>query len=109
MNKYGKWFYLVGMLVAVLAGLFSYQATWLSLVLLLLGVLAAVFYFDSDDVVNFGIRFLVLYAVKDVFAGVPAVGSYLSAIFGAAAAFLGPVVMTTLVVWFVKKYFMGKK
>jgi len=109
MKNYGKWFYLGGMLVAVLAGLFSYQATWLSLILLLLAILAAVFYFDSDDIVNFGLRFLIFAAVKDVFGMIPYIGSYLSTIFGAVFAFVAPVVFTTLIIWFVKKNFMGKK
>jgi hypothetical protein len=51
----------------------------------------------------------VLGAVYNVLDGIPAIGSYLTGIFGAVFAFLGPVVLTTLVIWFVKKYFMGKK
>lgn len=109
MKMYGKWFYLGGMLLAVLAALFSFQATWLSLIFLLLGILAAVFYFDSDDIVNFGLRFLIFAAVKDVFGGIPFIGSYLTTIFGAVFAFVAPVVFTTLIIWFVKKYFMAKK
>lgn len=109
MKTYAKWFYLVGMLVAVLAGLFSYQAQWLSLVVLLLAVLAGIFFVEADDLVHFGIRFLVFVAVQGAFGAIPAVGTYLSTIFGAVAAFLAPVLLTALVVFFVKKYFMGKK
>lgn len=109
MKAYGKWFYLIGLLIAVLAALFSFSATWLALIVLLLAILAGIFFVEGDDLVHFGIRFLVLVAVKDAFGAIPTVGSYLSTIFGAAAAFIAPVLLTALVVFFVKKYFMGKK
>jgi hypothetical protein len=109
MKNYGKWFYLAGMLVAVVAGLFSFQATWLSLIVLLLAILAGIFYIESDDLVNGGIRFLVFVTVQSAFGAIPTVGSYLSTIFGAVAAFLAPVFLTALVVYFVKKLFMSKK
>lgn len=110
MKTIGKWLYFIGLLAAVVVALVGFQASWLSLILLLLGVLAAIFYFDADDIVNLGIRFLVLGAVKDAFGGIPAIGAYLSGVFGAVYAFLGPVVLTVLIVWFVRKYFfLGKK
>jgi len=108
MKAYAKWFYLVGMLVAVVSALF-YQATWLSLVVLLLAILAGIFYMESDNLVNGGIRFLVLFAVQGAFGSIPAVGSYLSTIFGAVVAFLAPMFLTAFVVYFVNKFFMGKK
>ena len=104
----GKWLYLIGLLLAVVAGLFSLSFSWLSLILVLMGILAAVLYLDSDDVVNFGIRFLVLAAVAGALQGVPAVGSFLTGAFSAVVAFLAPVALTLLVVHFVKKYFMPK-
>ncbi len=109
MKNIGKWLYLLGLLVAVVVGLIGFSASWLSLILALVGILAAIFYIDSDDIVNQGIRYLVLGAVYSVLDGLPFVGPYLTGMFGAAFAFLGPVVLTTLVMWFVKKYFFGKK
>lgn len=107
MKAYGKWFYLVGMLVAVVSALF-YQAEWLSLVVLLLAVLAGVFYMETDNLVNGGIRYLVFVAVQGAFGAVPAVGTYLSTVFGAVAAFLAPVFLTAFVVYFFNKFFKGK-
>lgn len=107
MKQYGKWFYLLGMLLAVVSALF-YQATWLSLVVLLLAVLAGVFYMETDNLVNGGIRYLVFAAVQGAFGSIPAVGSYLSIIFGAVVAFLAPVFLTAFVVYFVNKFFMKK-
>ena len=108
MKTIGKWLYLIGLLIAVIVGLVGFSASWLSLILLLLGVLAAIFFLDSDDVVNFGIRYLLFAAVYMVFGDIPAIGTYLSQIFGAVLAFLGPVALTLLIVYFVKKHFMGK-
>jgi len=107
MKIIGKWLYLLGLLVAIIVALVGFQATWLALILMLIGILVGIFFFDSDDIVNLGIRFLVLGAVKDVFEAIPTIGPYLSSVFGAVFAFLGPVVLTVLVVWFVKRYFLG--
>jgi hypothetical protein len=104
----GKWLYLIGLLVALVAGLFGFSAMWLSLILLIVGILAAIFFLDSDDVVNFGIRFLLLAAVAGALSAIPAIGSYLTGAFTAVVAFLAPVALTLLVVHFVKKYFFAK-
>jgi hypothetical protein len=104
----GKWLYLIGLLVAVIAGAFTLSFSWLSLILLLMGVLAAILFVDSSDVVNFGIRYLVLAAVYGALNSVPAIGKFLTGAFGGAVAFLAPVLLTTLVVYFVKKYFFTK-
>ena len=109
MKIIGKWLYLLGLAVAAIVGLLGFSATWLSLILVLMGILAAIFFIDSDDIMHIGIRYLVLQAVFSVLNGIPAVGPYLTGIFGGVFAFLGPVVLTTLVVYFVKKYFFGKK
>lgn len=106
MKSIGKWLYLIGLLIAALAGLLAFSNTWLSLLLVLMGILAAIFYLDSADIVNAGIRFLLLAVVKDAFTGIPAVGSYLGGLFNGVFAFLAPVMLTLLVVYFVKKYFM---
>jgi hypothetical protein len=109
MKTIGKWLYLLGMLIAIVITLIGFSNSIVSLLLALMGILAAIFFLDSSDVVNFGIRYLLLAAVYTVLGQVPAIGTYLSQIFGAVLAFLGPVALTLLVVYFVKKYFMGGK
>ena len=106
MKSIGKWLYLIGLLIAAVAGLFSFANTWVSLILVILGILAAVLFLDSDDVVNFGIRFLVLAAVAGALDSIPAVGPYITGFFHGVVAFLAPVALTLLVIHFVKKYFM---
>ncbi len=105
----GKWLYLIGLLIAAVAGLLSFSNQWVYLLLVIMGILAAIFFLDSDDIVNAGIRFLVLFAVKDALTPIPAVGTYLGGLFTGVVMFLGPVLLTLLVVHFVKKYFMTTK
>ena len=105
MDKIGKWLYLIGLLVAILAALF-FQNAILTLVLLLAAILAGIFYANPDGAADIGLRYLVLYYVADVFSGeLFGVGDYLTTIFEAAVWFLGPYVLTVLVVRFFKKYF----
>ena len=106
MNNLGKWLYFLGLLVAVVTGLIGFSASWLVLILILIAILVGILFFDSADIVNIGLRYLILVAVASAFDPIPAVGGYLTAIFTAVAAFLAPAVLTTLVVWFVKKYFL---
>jgi hypothetical protein len=108
MKTIGKWLYLIGLFIAVIAGLFSLSYSWLSLILVLMGILAAIFFLDSEDVVNFAIRFLLLFAVASALNTIPAVGSYITGMFTSVVAFLGPVALTLLVVHFVKKYIVAK-
>jgi hypothetical protein len=103
-----KWVYLAGMLVAIVAGLLKYSAEWLTAVLILAGILVGVFFFDSDDVVHFGLRFLALAVAASTVSGLYKIGPYLTDIFNAIAGYLGPIVLTLLVVWFLKKYFLAK-
>jgi hypothetical protein len=111
-NDWAKWVYLIGVIVAGLLGAFGGMLglgadinNIISLVLILAGILAGVFFLDSGDVVNFGIRFLLLSAVAGALGAVPAVGTYLSGFFGGVVIFLGPVALTLLVMYFWKKYF----
>ncbi len=109
MKNIFKWVYLIGMLVAVVAALAKFTPDWLTWILMLAGILVGVFFMESSDVVNLGIRFLALMAVAGSLDKLLAVGNYLTTIFNAVVGFLGPVVLTTLVMWFVNKYFRGKK
>jgi hypothetical protein len=107
MKNIAKWVYLIGLLVAVVVALVGFENEWLGLLLILAGIFAGLFFFDPGDVVNLGIRYLVLGAVYAAVDAIPAVGEYLTSIFAAAFAFLGPVVLTVLVMFFVQKYFLG--
>jgi hypothetical protein len=72
------------------------------------GILAAILFLDSDDVVNFAIRFLLLFSVASALDAIPAVGKYISSMFTSVVASLAPAALTLLVVHFVKKYLFVK-
>ena len=102
-----KWVYLIGLLAAIVAALAKFSNDWFTSVLILVAVLVGIFYFDSDDVVNLGIRFVVLTVVAGSMDKLFGIGSYLTTIFVAAVGFIGPAVLTVLVVYFVKKHLLG--
>lgn len=111
-NDWAKWVYLIGLIVAGLLGAFAGVlnlsadiSKYVSWVLILAGILAGIFFLDSGDVVNFAIRFLLLGAVWKALDAVPGVGPYLSGFFGGVFAFLTPVGLTLLFMYFWKKYF----
>jgi len=99
----------VGQLVEIIDALLDFSDTWLTVLLILVAVLAGIFFFDSGEVVNQGIRYLVLVAVAAALDKFIGVGPFLTAIFTAAVVYIGPAVLTVLVVHFVKKYFMNKQ
>ena len=110
MKQIGKWCYLIGMLVMVVGALFFDPIEWLTYILVLAGILAGVFYKDPADVKAFAIRYLGLAAVSTVLAewlnfGDFTIGVWLATIFGAVVVFLGPVLLATLTMHFVKKEF----
>ncbi len=107
MKNLFKWLFLAGLLVAIVVALVNFSAGWLISLLILVAVLAGIFYFDSDDIVNQGIRFLVLVATAAALDKFIGVGSFLTTIFQAAVAYIGPAVLTVLVVHFIKRYFLG--
>lgn len=100
-----KWLYVAGILVASVAGAVGFQNNILSIVLALIGILAGLFYFDSSDLMNFGLRYLIVTAAAGALSAFPAVGGYITGFFTAFAAFLGPVVLTMAIMFFWKKYF----
>ncbi len=105
MGDLWKWVFVLGALVAGIAGAFGFKNDILTWVLILAGVLVGVLWRNTDDLMGFGIRYLLLAAVASSLGAIPAIGSYLSGFFGGFVAFLGPVALTTLVMYFIKKYF----
>lgn len=95
----GRWSYLVGLVVAILAALASFSADWLGIVLLVLGILAGLFFMDSDEVVNYGIRYITLVATATALNLIPAVGTYITSIANAMLSFFGPIILTVLLVF----------
>lgn len=100
-----KWLYIGGALVAALAGAFRFSNDILTQVLIIIGVVVGLFYFDSADLMNFGIRYLVIAAVAASLNALIFIGPYLTGFFTGFVGFLGPVVLAMAVMFFVRKYF----
>lgn len=100
-----KWAYVLGILVASVAGAINFSNEILSIVLALLGLLVGLFYFNSDDLMNFGLRYLIVTAAAGSLGLLPMVGGYITGFFTGFAGFLGPVVLGMAVMFFWKKYF----
>ena len=96
MKSVGKWSYLVGIGVAIVAALAGFSPSWLALVLAILGILAGLFEADTDKVVDYGIRYLTLVVLAGALNEFPVVGSYITTIAGAMLGFFGPIILTVL-------------
>jgi len=97
-----RWVYVGGGLVAALAGAFSFENQILTWLLVLAGILVGLFYADTEDVTNTGVRYLLLGAVYNALGFVPAVGPFITGFFGGFFAFLGPMMLALLFMWFWK-------
>lgn len=108
-----KWLYVGGAVIAGLVAALNFTALdpYLTWVLILVGILVGIFFFDSDDVQNFGLRYLIILAVVAAnplgalsFGGFD-IGNLINAFVGGFAVFLGPIVLTLAVRYFWNKYF----
>jgi hypothetical protein len=104
-----KWLYVAGVVVAGVSAAIAFQNDILTWVLLLVGLVVGFFYFDSADVQNFGLRYLILLAVAAASHGflciAGQIGGYIAGFLDGFAAFLGPVVLAQIIMYFWNKYF----
>ena len=96
MKTIGKWCYLIGLLVAIVTALINYSASWLGLVLIILAILTGLFLGDTDELTNYGVRYLALFAVAAALDAFPFVGPYVTTIAQAMLGFFGPIILTVL-------------
>src|SRR5258708_25614785 len=59
-NSFWKGVYMDGVLLASLAAALSFHNDYLTWVLMVLGVMVGLFYFDSANLMNFGLLYLIL-------------------------------------------------
>lgn len=108
MNKsIWTWLYLGGALVAALAGAFGFSNDILTIILVILGFIVGLLAFETEDLMNAGIRYLVFAITYNALGALPAVGSYLTGFFGGWFNFLAPVFLARGIMYMWKKY-MGK-
>lgn len=108
MSGLWKWLYLGGALVAALAGAFGFSNEILTYVLVIVGFLVGLFYFENDDLMNAGIRFLVFAVTYNALEALPVVGTYLTGFFGGWFFFLAPVFLARVIKYMWTKYMGGK-
>ena len=99
MKTIGKWSYLVGLLVAIVTALIGYSAGWLGLILIVLAVLTGLFLGDTEELTNYGVRYLALFAVAATLDAFPLLGPYVTIIANAMLAYFGPIILTVLLVF----------
>ena len=103
-----KWLFIIGGVTAGVTNALAFQPDYLIWTLMIVGVIVGLFYFDSDDLINIGLRYVIFGAVANAVGGFYKIGSYLGAFFLGFFYYLGPVVLTVVVMYFVKKYLLNK-
>ena len=73
-----------------------------------IGVIVGLFYFNSDDLINVGLRFMIFSAAARSLPGESEFVAYATAFFLGFAFYLGPIVLVMAIVYFVKKYILSK-
>ncbi len=99
MKTIGKWSYLVGLVVAIVTALVGYSADWLGIVLIVLAILTGLFLGDTDELTDYGVRYLALFAVAAGLDAFPFLGPYVTTIAQSMLAFFGPIILTVLLVF----------
>lgn len=103
-----KWLFILGGVVAGVVNMYGFENEFLITALMVVGILVGVFYFDSDDVINIGLRYLIFTAVANSVGGFYVVGPYVNGFLTGFAYYLGPIVLTLVIVYFVKKYLLSR-
>ncbi|MGD8455164.1 MAG: hypothetical protein PVF83_02180 [Anaerolineales bacterium] len=86
-------------LVLALASAFFDLGAWTVQVLIVLGILTGVFHFGKEDLVPLGVIYLGLAAAANAMDSLALVGPFITDIVSAWVGFLGPVVLTALMLW----------
>jgi len=97
-KQIGLWAFLIGLVLAITA-VFVDLGEWIVQGLIILGILTGAFHDFQDDLVRLGIFYLVLSAASGALKELTAIGPILTEIVEAWVAFLGPVVLTALLIW----------
>lgn len=103
MDTVWKWVYAVGAVVAAIAGGLAFSNDILNWLLMLAAVLVGWFYFDPEELGQFGLRVLIVFFAKEGLSLVPAVGGFITGFFGGWVFFLFPVVLAMAVHFFWNK------
>ncbi len=95
-SSVGNWAFLLGVLIAIIVGIFGNVFSWVGLVLLVLGLIVGFMNIKTREVTGFLIASIALLAVSSA-AGLteidmllPSIGTYVASIVSALVAFVAP-------------------
>ena len=94
MDTIWKWLYALGTLAAGILGGLAFQNPIITWVLIVIGVLVGWFYFDAEELGQFGLRVLALWVAREGLSLVPfGVGTFITGFVSGWLGFLYPVVL----------------
>jgi hypothetical protein len=110
-----KWLFILGGVATGVANALANNPDvsmpdYLIWVFVAIGIIVGLFYFNSDDLINIGLRFMIFAAaarslptsIESVFI------LYITSFFLGFSFYLGPIVLTLAIVYFIKKYILDK-
>lgn len=107
MEKLGEWSFILGVVIAVLAGLFGTTYAWVPTLLVVLGVLVGLLNISDREITTFLIAAIALVVGGSASLGsLPTIGAYLGPIMQYIATFVAP---AAVIVALKAVYELGKK
>jgi hypothetical protein len=103
MSKHiGRWLFIAGLVLAVVAGIFL-QAAWATWILAVLGLVVGFFNITEEETKGFLIAAIALNVSASAFQGVPYVGSFVTNILGYVVAFVSGAMLVVALISLFKK------
>ena len=94
----GLWSFFIGLVLALATAFFDIGA-WATQLLIILGILTGALHFGKEDLIPLGVIYLALAAAANSVDALAFVGPTITDIVSAWVGFLGPVVLTALMLW----------
>ena len=90
MKSLGFWAFVIGLILAIVAGLFFFDASWVLWVLLLLGLIIGLLNVTGAETVTFLVAAIALIVVGNVFGPLGSVGEKIGHVMTMIAALMAP-------------------
>ncbi len=100
--------FMIGLVLAIVA-VFIDLGDWVTQLLIILGILTGLFHDIKNDVIRLGVIYLALAATAGALQNLVLIGPVVTDIVNAWLGFLGPVVLTAVLVWGTAYLFKRKK
>ncbi len=97
-KQIGVWAFIIGLVLAMVTVFFD-LGSWVVQVLIVLGILVGIFHPIRKDVLPLGVVYLTLAATAAAMNQLLFIGPIITDIASAWVGFLGPVVLTAMLMW----------